>query len=296
MKLRNLCIGTALVLASSSVSYAAVSIASDSLNSSWTQMTYAGLGEYDYIQDEQATNSESDIVGNTNNSSFYTFYDTNGTLPTNDDVIGYRVRVAGDKKSDGQFGQVVFVGMDLDGDFALDVFAGVSFSGSTEIIGLFEAGNDLNNSPSTTSISGISSTYQNPAVDGDNFSFRAVTVADGGTTTDVDAGNPGKASGTDFYISFSMPYSDLAGFAADKGIAFGPDTPISYVLATATQDNSLNQDFNGLPKNFDGTTTWEEHGVLTEPKTVTGASVPEPSSVFLTGLAGLAFLFRRSRK
>lgn len=256
-------------------------------------MSYAGEGEYDYSSDEQATSVESDIVGNSDNRSFFTYFDDQGTISTTDDMLGYRVRVAGEKNPAG-FNNVVFVGMDLDQDNDLDVFAGVSFAGSSSVIGLFAPGTGANNSPSTTTIQGISPTYQDQAVQGTNFDFRAVTAGDGGTTTDVDGGE------TDYYVSFLIAYSDLEGYASSIGIALTQDTPISYVLATATQDNSLNQDFNGLPKTFDGSTTWKDLGVLTTPVTVTGSTagpvIPEPSTSLLAGLAGVAFLFRRKRQ
>lgn len=277
------------MIATAVPSYAAVSVVASSTDPAWTPMTYAGSVEYDYAGDEQATSAESDIVGNVDNKSFFTYFDNNGTSSTTDDILGYRVRVAGEKNPAG-FNNVVFVGMDLDQDNTLDLFAGVSFAGSSSVIGLFAAGTGLNSSPGTTTIQGISTTYQDAAVQGVNFDFRAVTAADGGTTTDVDGGE------VDYYVSFLIPYADLENFANDLGITISQNTAIGYVLATATQENSLNQDFNGLPKTFDTGTSWKDLGVITTPVTVSGGpAVPEPSSVMLVGLAGVAFLFRRSR-
>jgi hypothetical protein len=53
-------------------------------------------------------------------------------------------------------------------------------------------------------------------------------------------------------------------------------------MATATQANSLNQDLNGVGKNYDGSATWSTLGALADPISASGMIVPESSTGFAT--------------
>ncbi len=62
-----------------------------------------------------------------------------------------------------------------------------------------------------------------------------------------------------------------------RGITgFDQNSTLSYVISTDTEANSLNQDFNDVPKNYDGALFWSTLGVLSDPRAPTGvAVVPE---------------------
>src|SRR5205085_1730403 len=78
----------------------------------------------------------------------------------------------------------------------------------------------------------------------------------------------------DFFLSFSIPLSDIIAQLAAVGITgFDENSTLNYVIATATQANSLNQDLNGVDKNYDGAMTWSLLGVLSDPISVNGISV-----------------------
>src|SRR5206468_1575246 len=112
------------------------------------------------------------------------------------------------------------------------------------------------------------------------------------TSLDLDGG--GK---TDQFLSFVVPFGEVAGELAMHGITgFTKDTPMRLVAATATQDNSLNQDLNGVAGGINSASTWDSLGVFTLTYSSSGtAPAPEPpSSVFC--LAGLALFILLRRK
>jgi hypothetical protein len=64
---------------------------------------------------------------------------------------------------------------------------------------------------------------------------------------------------------------------------------LRYVVATATQQNALNQDLGGAPNAYNGDLTWEELGTLSNP-----TPVPEPGAFALLA-GGLLIVALRSR-
>src|SRR6185437_9981222 len=71
-------------------------------------------------------------------------------------------------------------------------------------------------------------------------------------------------------------------------------TTLTYVVATATQANSLNQDLNGVGPNYDPSQTWSQLGVLSNPMTAGGlAAVPEINPGLWVGLLLLAAIAQR---
>ncbi|MEY2557856.1 MAG: hypothetical protein QOE34_1281 [Verrucomicrobiota bacterium] len=81
----------------------------------------------------------------------------------------------------------------------------------------------------------------------------------------------------DYLLSFSVPFRDVVSQLALLGITgFDENSSLSYVIATATQAHSLNQDLNGVDKNYDGSLSWSLVGVMSNPMTASGISlVPE---------------------
>jgi len=106
----------------------------------WIPIQY-GLGVAPDVSGDQQTGSgEGDIVGDFANPSLYMSYNNGGTTNLfTDDQLAFRFRLNEDKSPLGYKG-VAYIGIDLNADGALDVFAGVNNSGSAAVIGLWWAG------------------------------------------------------------------------------------------------------------------------------------------------------------
>jgi len=258
----------------------------------WTPIQYGPGGVHDYSTDQQTGSSEGDIVGNASNPALY-IAAYNGGTPTlfTDGELAFRFRLGGDKSPAGYKG-VAFIGMDLNSDGSLDLFAGVNNSGSSSIVGLWFAGAGGNTSPNTT---GVASTptfsYVQTSL---NYSWTPVTAANNpGGTTDVDGG------GTDYFLSFKINFADLVSMASTIVPGFNENSVVSFVGATATQPNSLNQDLNGVNGDINSTLSWGQLGAISSLYTADGelapAVVPEPAAAAIVGfcLAALIILRRR---
>lgn len=247
----------------------------------WTPVQYASPAQSDFQDDQQTGNSRSssDIVGDVNSPAFLMQFDDGGTSGVlTDGSLLFRVRLgAAGGNSTPVFDRNLFVGLDGDGNGSLDLYVGVHNQGSMDELAIYGPGSDSNTSPNTTSITGPLFTFaQSPS----NYDYSVVDTAD----TDLDGDGE-----TDYFLSFAMPFQSVVDWMlTESGVAIDQNSSLSYVMATATQDNSFNQDINGLPKDFDSSSTWTTLGALSTPSTPISASisaVPEPS------LAGLMALF-----
>jgi hypothetical protein len=266
-------------------------IAPNSSTTNWTAVLYPAGSPVtpDPASDQQTGSKEGDIVGSSLIPSLYTRFYNGGTPSLTDGQIAFRLRIAEEQNPPG-FSGAAFIGLDGNGDSKLDLFVGVNNSGSTAEVGIWRAGNGLNISPSTTSIqSPASLSYSETTV---NYSWTPLSFAIDplASTYDVDVG--GK---TDHFLSFVVPFGDLAAMFGSIGIfGINENSVFSYVAATATQDNSLNQDLNGVDGGVNSSSTWAQLGALTQPFTASGAVVPEPSPYALMLLGGsLLYFFRR---
>lgn len=106
-----------------------------------------------------------------------------------------------------------------------------------------------------------------------------------GTATDLDGG--GK---NDYFLTFSVLFSDVVIELANRGITnVNEDSLFSYVVATATQANSLNQDLNGVGKTYDPAATYSTLGVASDLMSANGmAVVPEANPAFVVVLLAAA--------
>jgi hypothetical protein len=262
---------------------AAASITVDvtSPTTSWTPVTY-GSNHPDPSNDQQTGSSESDIVGDASHPSAYTTFGDAGTASLTDGTLGFRVRLGADQSPAG-FKGALFVGLDANGDGALDLFIGVNNSGSSDMIGIWNPGAGANTSPNTTSI--VSAALVSYTITAINYNWTAVNSAIDptvGAATDING--DGK---NDYFLTFSVPFADVIAQLNALGITgINENSTFSYVVATATQANSLNQDLNGVGGSYDGSATWSTLGVLSDPMTAGGnLAVPEPSAALVSIIA-----------
>jgi hypothetical protein len=238
----------------------------------WTPILYSSNNP-DPSNDQQTGSTEGDIVGNALHPSAYTMFGDGGTPSLTDGTLGFRIRIGADVNPNG-FKTALFIYLDANADGKIDLFLGVNNSGSANMVGIWGAGSDLNISPSTTSISGSPLVSYTPTAS--NYYWSQVTSVNDpsvGSATDIDGGGE-----VDYFLGFSIPFADIVNQLALLGIPFDQNSSLTYVIATATQANSLNQDLNGVDKNFDGALTWSQLGVLSNPMTPAGmAAVPEVS-------------------
>jgi hypothetical protein len=254
----------------------------------WTPILYSSSNP-DPANDQQTGSSEGDIVGNAAHPSAYTTFGDANTPSLTDGTLAFRIRLGADTSPAG-FKTALFVGIDANNDGKLDLFLGVNNSGSADTVGIWNPGTGANVSPNTTTI--VSTPLVSYMPTASNYYWSAVTTVNDpsvGSSTDLDGG--GKI---DFFLGFAIPFADVVAQLAAQGITFDQNSTLTYVIATATQANSLNQDLNGVGPNYDPSLTWSQLGVLSNPMTAGGlAAVPEINPSVLIGLLLLAAMAQR---
>jgi hypothetical protein len=267
---------------------AAAQIAPDSPTTQWVHILYPGGAVPDPIGDQQTGTPESDIIGNLANPAFYMKFNDGGSSSPTNGWVGFRLRVAADESPPGFKGAAV-VGLDANLDGRVDLFIGVNNQGSGNQIGLWNSGPGQNISPSTTTLVSPAGKSYDETAGVYNFGSVNGTIDPTATTFDLDAG--GK---TDQFLSFVVPFPDVVSQLAALGISgFTRNTPMRLIAATATQDNSLNEDLNGVSGGINSSSTWEQLGGLSLPYAPNGTQpIPEPSTGPLAMLgAALAMLY-----
>lgn len=244
----------------------------------WSPITY-GNNYPDPFNDQQTGLAGGDLVGNADNPSFYTQFDNAGTADLTDGTIAFRARLNLVKnESKMVFDYNLFVGMDANLDGALDLFVGIDNSANgTGELAIWEPGGEANTSPSTTSIVNPPAiTYIEALGVNYDFSLLSSEIDPDATTLDVDGGGS-----TDAFVSFSINFSDIVSTLASNGITIDQNSAINYVMATATQANSMNMDLNGISGGTDSDLTFAELGASSETFSPTGEAVPEPAMISL---------------
>ncbi|HYD76783.1 DUF4347 domain-containing protein, partial [Ramlibacter sp.] len=231
-------------------------------NTGWTPLLYGS--RQDPAGDMQAAAASTDVVGDHIHPTLFYAYDDGGTDSEADDGIMFRFRVSG-PNSQGRFGAYGIIGIDADLNGDVDIFL-IADDKQGATVGLYNPGAGLNQSPSTTSYTAAPGRIY--TLDASNYAFTAVGAGseppeswDG--NTDIDQG--GKL---DYFVSFRISFADLKAELARtnvtgnpaEGIAIDRFSPLRFILATATQDNSLNGDIGGVIGANKSTLTWEQLG------------------------------------
>lgn len=264
---------------------------------SWTAIQYNGIFP-DFFTDEQSTSRDRDIVGDANHPAFYKAFNFGDPVLLTDGQILFRLRVAGDKNPAG-FEGAAFVGIDLDGNGTLDLFAGVDRSGGTSIVGVWIAGTGANISPSTTTL--VSTPAWSQATSATNYSFVPVTSTNdpipSPLNTNLDGGSGGGGDHNDYFLSFGIDFQQLVNVAVSRGFnTFNENSAMRFVAATATQANSLNSDLNGVNGGTSSTTTWTALGAITLTYTSGGITpIPEPPVASSICWGAVLLLLRRRK-
>lgn len=220
----------------------------------WTPVIYANNNP-DPSRDQQTGSAEGDIVGNVSNPSVYTTFGNAGTPSLTDGTLGFRMRLGAEVPPAG-FKTAMFVGLDANTDGVLDLFLGVNNSGSADMIGIWSPGSGLNVSPSTTTM--VSTPLVSYTITGANYSWMQVTGTSDPNATSYDL----DANTADYFLSYSIPFADVVAQLAARGITgFNENSAMTYVVATATQANSLNQDLNGVSGGVNSALSWSQLGV-----------------------------------
>jgi hypothetical protein len=264
----------------------------NSPTTSWFPVRLASGNQFDYFLDQQTGSPEADIAGTVIAPGFFMWYDDNGSAAPNAGTLAFRVRLGSDLPSAGQFNSAVFVGIDANGDGALDIFVGVDNRGSSNVLKIWDAGSGANISPSTTSVSSPSGqkTYAETSA---NYDFRAVNGVNDPLTSSFDLNGDGS---NDFFLSFSIPFPDIVSEASRlAGATIDRSSPLRYIVATSQQDNAFNQDLGGIQGGVNSSSTWTQLGGITTAIAPNATNVPEPGgiSTAMAGLLAIAALIAR---
>ena len=255
----------------------------------WNVVSLGSLNTMDYVVDQQTGQPESDIVGGVGHAAFYWHFDNNGSASNTDGTLSFRARMGGDL-GPGGFDNYLYVGVFADAGDSIDLFIGVKGAGSAanQGIKIWAPGGGANISPNTTTINAPASqvSYAKTAA---NYDWSPVNTP--GLDPSLSNSNLDNDGGTDYFLSFSIPFSAVAAEAQRlAAILITDQTVLRYVLATATNENSFNQDIGGVPKAYDGNATYSSLGTISvalapnpPPPPPPPPAIPEPGTVLTTG-------------
>lgn len=258
----------------------------DTASTAWNPVLYATS---ESSLDQLGGQTSLDIVGNADTPSFYIKFDNGGTSDPTDGTLAFRVRlnsVKNEKKA--EYDRVLQVGIDANRDGALDLFVGVDHSANHNYNAIWLAGTDANTSPDTFSISAKPVlTYS--SVFGDNYQFAEVTslLDPDAQTLDVDGGGD-----TDWFLSFSINFSDIVTQLAARNIDADQNTHFAYVVSTSLKSGAGQQDILGVDSSLDSSVGWNDLGASSVPITPVG-SMPEPATGTLIVFGAIGILVRR---
>lgn len=247
-----------------------------SLSTQWMPVLHGSNFVSDPSGDEQAGNSELDIVGNGIAPSLY--------MQSTDGYLGFRLRLGANTNPLG-FDGCALIGLDMNLDGALDLFVGVDNQGNQDKIGIWAPGSGANTSPKNTSV-GVQYRAYSETFPIYNYSpissVSDPTYGDNGLNTHQPA---------DQFLSFFVPLAGIKSALAAEGIVCSCDNLMSLVAVTSTQLNSLNADICGVNGGINSCQSWTQLGA-TNTMPIHLCPVPEPAPDFLFALAGGVALLR----
>jgi hypothetical protein len=282
-------LAAALCLAGIAQAQVAVSVTDTTGWNTWQKADLSYMS--DATPDQQTGQGADDFASD---ATYAGFYQKAGTIGGTDSLL-FRARM---DKFDGadQWGNGgnLGIGMDVNGDGALDLIMMMSensgnVNNRTRTLTWGDPGTGANTGPSTTS---WTFPTQTPITLTTNTTYDVMQTTDGSMLN----ANP------DMFLSFAVSFANLQ--AAVR--AYTPfttfdmtyDTRMSYIAFTSTQANSLNQDLFGVAGSTSSTLTWAELGSITGPANAFGV-VPEPATYAQVGMfvlaAGLVAYRRRKR-
>ncbi|GGL08713.1 beta strand repeat-containing protein [Deinococcus radiotolerans] len=265
---RYLTLLSALLIGGASTGLAATTNFTSS--SPWTTVLIGA--QYDSPNDRQA-NGGPDLLGDATHGLLYLNYDNKGTATDADDVVAYRVRLDGTSTS---FADVVYMGVDANADGVVDAFIGVSNQSSSGIR-IWDTGTGLNTAPSNTTVS-INTTFTETAT---NYYYAPVSATSDPNWTSADMDADGA---TDYFLNFSLNFTDLKTYFATKGITINTSTALRYAVVSSTQSNAFNSDIGGVNDKqlgkAAGDTTWNSiFSPAVSPNGITVSSVSTGTAV-----------------
>lgn len=143
----------------------------------WTPL----VGNFDTLGDQGTGQSAADIVGSGTNYGMLIGFNDNGSSSSTDGELLFRVRFDAPAVNE-VFNDVLWIGIDADGNGSIDAFLAMNPKTTPDELAIFLPGNDLNTSPSTTT---IGSGTQIAVTSATNYNYRAVDyTTDGGTTNE----------------------------------------------------------------------------------------------------------------
>ena len=264
----------------------------DSVSTFSTLETPWGSTLSDVRWDQQTGQGADDFVGDGTNG-YYGFYYKYGQIGAVDSMV-FRVRLNAVASA---FTGNLRIGVDGNGDGAIDLFFGVSTGqGQTpEIVFQDPVAGKTNVSAST---SGLDKAYGTIATTTSNYSY--VQANDGSTFA---TGNGAGTANADMFLTFSLPFSTFKSAleARLSGVTITIDSLVRFLAFTSTQGNAVNQDVYGLGALSDTANAnlrFDQGGGFTNYYSSSGAVIPEASTVvqgamFLVSGLGVVLWRRR---
>jgi hypothetical protein len=262
MKIPSRCWGSVAALTASLLgvwSLRSEPIALSGPTTEWKVVNFSATNQFDYFNDSQAGSADLDIVGSSTHAAIYTQFDDRGTTNTTDDLVGFRVRLAGGDNG-GDFSGVMLVGIDANSDGKLDLFLSADGRNNGRAVKIFSPGNGANTSPSTTSISAPANQKVYP-FGSSNYSVVAVSsVSD--PIPNLNTNLNGDAKG-DIFVSFAVSFEDVrTEMQRISSVTITAQSPLRYVVITLTQNNAINGDISGLNGGVNSSVTYTQLGLF----------------------------------
>lgn len=257
----------------------------------WTPLTVAGSGgSYvtDPTADQQTGQPEDDLIGSGTNPGFFVKYGQIGGV----DSVAFRLveeKAYLNNQSVPTFTGGVYVGIDTNGDGALDIVVSAVGKSQGNGINYQNPGPGANVSPSTTSLGNL---INLSAFTSTNFDYQ---VLDGTSATSVSryAGYTQVGATADAILTFAVTLAQLnSGLTALGKATVNSTTMMRFIAFTSQQGNAINQDVYG-PNGISTAVRFDSGGGFTEYTDLTGKPVPEPATAVLAGVAFAGVLVLR---